>query len=50
MLPMILLVFAFVLCLIQAVWFGPWPKPHFGWLGLALWILSILLTGAHGLL
>ena len=55
MIGTILLVFAFVLCLIQALW-PSWATrgmPHLGWLGVALWILSILLGGAglleHGL-
>jgi hypothetical protein len=43
MLGLILLVFAFVLCVIQAIWFGPWPKPHLGWLGMALFLLYLLL-------
>lgn len=45
MLSQILLVFAFVLCFIHAVWFGPWPKPHLGWLSLALFFLSLILDG-----
>lgn len=42
MISTILLVFAFVLTLISA--FLPvWRFPHLGWLGVSLWILSVLL-------
>jgi hypothetical protein len=44
---LILLVFAFVLTFIAAFWRGgPWlggfPFPHLGWLGVALFLLSLL--------
>lgn len=45
MIGMILIVFAFVLTLIEALW-PTWTaraRPHLGWLGLALWLLSLLL-------
>lgn len=45
---LILMVFAFVLTLIAAFWRGgPWPGgfpfPHFGWLGVSLYFLALLL-------
>jgi hypothetical protein len=47
MLGLILLVFAFVLSLIEAIqpWTRPFPRPHFGWLAVALVILMWLLQG-----
>ncbi len=47
-LGLILMVFAFVLTFVAAFWRGgPWaggfPFPHLGWLGLSLYILSLLL-------
>ena len=44
MLGIILLVFAFVLLVIAALRYDP-PQVSLGWLGLALWVLSILLGG-----
>jgi len=49
MLHLILLVFAFVLCLIEAV-YPSWPRPALGWLGLALYFLAMILGGAGGAL
>jgi hypothetical protein len=51
MLSLILLVFAFVLTIVEA-FYASWPRPHLGWLGLALYFLSLLLSRAgigHGL-
>jgi hypothetical protein len=48
MIGLILLVAAFVLALIEAFryWAKPWPAfPHLGWLAVALWFLSLILTG-----
>jgi hypothetical protein len=50
----ILLVFSFVLCIICAFWYpgapAPgWSRPHLGWLGMALYFLSLILSGVHGL-
>jgi len=54
MLQLILLVAAFILFLIEAFlpWAyrtapAAWARPHLGWLGLAFWVLSILLGQAH---
>ena len=50
MLTIILLVFAFVLFVIAAVWQPAPPSPWFGRLvaaGLACWVLSVLLGGMH---
>jgi hypothetical protein len=44
MLVTILLVFAFVLLVVAAFGIGL-PRVNLGWLGLALWVLSILLRG-----
>lgn len=50
MIGLILLVLAFVLCLIEAFrpWISPppqpWSIPHLGWLGLAVYFLSLLLS------
>jgi hypothetical protein len=50
MLQLILLVFAFVLVLIESCWdflFTPIVKrPHLGWLGVAIYFLSLLLGHA----
>lgn len=49
MLSLILLIFAFVLALIQAFrgWTpAGWPVPHLGWLALALYLLTLILGGA----
>jgi hypothetical protein len=45
MLATILLVFAFCLAAIAAFW-NP-PKINLGWLGFALYVLSLLLRGVH---
>ena len=50
MLPLILLVFSFVLSLIASFWRGgPWPGafpfPHLGWLAMSLFFLHLLLAG-----
>jgi len=47
MLGIILLVFAFVLSLIEAFqpWVRPFPRPHLGWLALSFWFLSLILSG-----
>lgn len=48
MVQLILLVAAFVLLLLEAFtpyWWTATSRPHLGWLGLALWALSILLAG-----
>ena len=47
MLGIILLVFAFVLLVVAAFGWTPRPTVNLGWLGLALWVLSILLGGVH---
>jgi hypothetical protein len=47
MLATILLVFAFVLFVIAAFGWTPKPPISLGWLGLACWVLSILLRGVH---
>lgn len=55
MLFVILLVIGAVFCALEAFWFsgrtpsspGPWPRPHFGWLGVALALLAFLLTRIH---
>lgn len=45
MLPLILLIFAFVLAVIQAfrAWSPPWAIPHLGWLAVALYLLTLIL-------
>lgn len=45
MLPLILLIFAFVLAVVQAVrpWTQPWAIPHLGWLAVALYLLTLIL-------
>jgi hypothetical protein len=51
MIGLILLVFAFVLFTIAAVWQPAPPSPWFGRLvaaGLACWVLSVLLSGVTG--
>jgi hypothetical protein len=45
MISLILLVFAFVLCMVQAI-YPNWAQPQWGWLGLALYFLSLILGGA----
>jgi hypothetical protein len=49
MIGLILLVFAFVCCTIAAFWYPgqpvPWSRPHLGWLGVALYFLSLILSG-----
>jgi len=47
MLTLILLIFAFVLAVIQAVqpWVRPWSIPHLGWLAFALYMLVLILGG-----
>jgi hypothetical protein len=45
-LHLLLLVFAFVLLLCQAFNVSL-PRVSFGWLGLALWVLDILLAGVR---
>jgi hypothetical protein len=44
---LILLVFAFVLCMIEA-FYPNWAQPRWGWLGLALYFLSLILGAAAG--
>jgi len=48
MIGMILLVAAFILALIEAFqpWVRPWPRPHLGWLALALYFLAQVLGTA----
>jgi len=48
MISLILLVAAFILCLIEAFqpWVRPWARPHLGWLALALYFLSLILVQA----
>jgi hypothetical protein len=48
MLGLILLIFAFVLALIEAFqpWLRPWARPHLGWLAIALYLLTLILAGA----
>jgi hypothetical protein len=45
MLGLILLIFAFVLAVVQAFrpWSPPFPVPHLGWLALALYFLMLIL-------
>jgi len=45
MLSLILLIFAFVLCLIQSL-YPNWMQPAWGWLGLALYFLSLIIQHA----
>jgi len=47
MLVLILLIFAIVLCVVQAFrpWTQPFPIPHLGWLGIALYLLTLILGG-----
>jgi hypothetical protein len=51
MIQLILLVAAFVLLAIEAFtpywWTATQRRPHLGWLGLALWVLSLLLSQGH---
>jgi formate hydrogenlyase subunit 4 len=48
MLSLILLIFAFLLSLIEAFqpWMRPFPRPHLGWLALSVYFLSLILTTA----
>ncbi|MGH9406765.1 MAG: hypothetical protein ACRD3D_13135 [Terriglobia bacterium] len=49
MLSEILLVFAFVLTVLAAFWIPGAPpvrRVHLGWLGVACWVLSVLLSRA----
>lgn len=48
MINLILIIFAFVLLLIEAFRPSParWPIPHLGWLGLALLALTFVLQSA----
>jgi hypothetical protein len=43
-----LMLAAFVLSLLQSFqfWVRPRPRPHLGWLALALYFLGVILTGA----
>jgi hypothetical protein len=51
MLSLILLVFAFVLCVIAAFWqYQPNNRPHFGWLAMACYFLSMILGNVKTLL
>ena len=46
MINLIILVFAFVLALIEALrwpWPQPWGVPHLGWLAVALYLLTLIL-------
>lgn len=49
MVAQILLVFAFVFAVIAAIFVTTMARPpinvHFGWLAVAFWILSLLLSG-----
>lgn len=48
MLVLILLIFAFVLALLEALrpWQRPWAMPpHLGWLAVALYLLTLILGG-----
>lgn len=47
MLPLILMVFAFVCLVLAAFWNPPPPRVNLGWLGMAFWALSIILTSTH---
>lgn len=49
MLALILLIFAFVLAVIEAFrgWGPPWSIPHLGWLAVALYLLTLILGGMH---
>jgi hypothetical protein len=50
MISLILLIAGFICCLIAAFWYpAPSPKPHFGWLGMSLYLLSLILEGARNL-
>jgi uncharacterized membrane protein (DUF485 family) len=46
----ILLVFSFVLLLIEAfrptTWPTRWPVPHLGWLGVSLFVLTFIINAA----
>jgi hypothetical protein len=45
MISLLLLCFAFLLTIIEA-FYPSWPRPHLGWLGLAVYFLSLLLNRA----
>lgn len=45
MLTLILQVFAFVCFVLAAFWASQLPRLNLGWLGLAFWVLSIILAG-----
>lgn len=52
MIALILLVLAFVLALIEALWptvQPPHVRPHLGWLALALYLLVLVLRGGAGM-
>jgi hypothetical protein len=47
MLSLILLIAGFICCVIAAFWYpSPNPRPHMGWLGVSLYLLSLILEGA----
>lgn len=48
MISLILLIFGFVLAVVQAFRGAspPWPVPHLGWLAVALYFLSLILAAA----
>jgi hypothetical protein len=45
-LPLILLALAFACFIVATIWVPPAPpgRPHFGWLGLAFWVLAEIVT------
>lgn len=45
MISLVLLIFAFVLAVLQAMrpWLGTWTTPHLGWLAIALLLLTYIL-------
>jgi hypothetical protein len=47
MIALILLVFAFVLCMTAAL-YESWPRPLLGWLGLATYFLSLIVGRGWG--
>lgn len=49
MIGLILLVFAFVFACIAAFWNATFGRLHFGWLAVAVFLLSLILGGATGL-
>lgn len=44
MLTLILMVFGFVCFALAAFWTPPPPRPALGWLGLAFWLLAVILA------